>query len=164
MRRRAAHRAALLIAPRKKARGGGGVEGGFYLWFVWLENGYARGRAPKAKVTEGHVAARDERRWSAQEVRTQLKARVVDYEIDCGAAARPQLAEQRDDGRRVVGEQLRIRVGEDLVEGAGRRRGAGVGGPEAEVHAVAPEGDREEQRRRVAVRHDGPEPLGEHLE
>ena len=43
MRRRAAHRAALLIAPREKA--GGGIEGGFYLRFVWLENGYDRGRA-----------------------------------------------------------------------------------------------------------------------
>ena len=55
--------AALLIAPREKA--GGGIEGGLYLWFVWLENGCDRGRAAKAKVTEGHVAARDERRWSA---------------------------------------------------------------------------------------------------
>ena len=73
---------------------------------------------------------------SEQEVRTQLKARVVDYEIDRRAAARPQLVEQRDDGRRVVGEQLRIRVGEDLVEGVGRRRDAGVGGPEAEVHGL----------------------------
>ena len=101
---------------------------------MWLENGYDRGRAAKAKVAEGHVAARDERRWSASRrpVRTKLtKARVVvHYEIDRRAAARrPQLAEQRDDGRRVVGEKLRIRGGEGLVEGVGRRRdAAGVGG------------------------------------